>query len=83
MTAPEKVPHQTCGCMSGLTDRQVVLAELGGMMDMFQWKVSQARSAFEMQTMPGDKEALDYLLKAERGLANLKAWAAAKAWVKP
>ncbi len=75
--------NHTCCCMSGLTDRQVVLVELGGMMDMFQWKVSQARSAFETQTMPGDKEALDYLLKVEKGLANLKAWAAANAWTKP
>lgn len=61
--------------MTGLTDKQAVLLELSGMLEMFTWKVSQARAAFIE-----DKASADYLAKVERGLANLKEWALQNGW---
>lgn len=68
-----------CGCFSGLSDKQAVLVELGGMLEMFTWKVAQARSTF-ITSSPADKAAADYLQKVERGLEKLKEWTTKNAW---
>lgn len=69
--------EKECGCLSGITDKQAVLVELSGMLEMVTWKVAQARSAF---TAPTDKAAAEYLQKVERGLAKLKTWTTENAW---
>lgn len=66
--------------MTGLTDRQAVLLELSGMLEMVSWKVSQARSAFEAQPAPENARAAEYLRKVGLGLENLKRWTNENGW---
>lgn len=61
--------------MTGLTDRQAVLLELAGMLEMVTWKVSTARVAFS-----DDKAAADYLKKVELGLERLRRWSTENGW---
>lgn len=53
--------------MTGLSDRQVILLQLHGMLELVRQKVSMARVAFE-----GDKETAEYLRKVDLGLVRLE-----------
>ncbi len=65
--------------MTGLTDRQAVLLELSGMLELVTWKVTTAKVAFTTAE-PADKAAAEYLRKVERGLENLRKWATENGW---
>lgn len=67
--------EKKCGCLSGISDKQAVLVELAGMLEMVSWKVAQARGV-----LTTDKAAAEYLQKVEKGLERLKDWSTKRAW---
>lgn len=67
-------PH--CVCMSGLTEKQAVLLELGGLLEAVEWKVGQVRMAHELD----DKATADYMVKVGLGLARLKEFCRQRGW---
>lgn len=72
----------TCGCLSGLTDRQAAFLELNGMIEMFAWKVCQVRALHEASGDPAAHEVVERMLKWQAALARLQAYATEKGWSK-
>ena len=71
--------EKKCGCLSGLTDRQEVLVQLSGLLELVHWKVTTAKVAFTT-TEPTDKAAAEYLCKVEMGMAKLRKWTTENGW---
>lgn len=69
--------------MTGLTDRQAVLLELAGMLELVSWKVATARVPFAAGTTQSDKDAAEYLRKVRIGLENLRKWTTENGWKRP
>lgn len=61
--------------MTGLTDRQAILLELSGMLELVSWKVQTARTAYAE-----DKDVAEYLRKVGVGLENLRKWSTQHGW---
>ena len=72
--------HQCPPRMSGLTDRQAVLVELAGMLELVSWKAQTAESAFADGQTPQDKAAAEYLRKCVTGIDKLRQWATQNGW---
>lgn len=75
-------PAAPCACLSGLTEAQVRLLELGGALEVVEWLACQAYQANADPVASGNAEVADYLKKLQLGVSRAQHFCREHGWKK-